>query len=199
MTGAMTRDVRNRRAILAIDTATSRVAVAIGLKEKLRTGEIAIRTGEIDRFTQSAIVLGSGESIECDACILATGLNLRFFNFDIYVAGARVGVERINFYKGLMVGGIPNYFHPMGTWHTAWTQRSEPLTRFAIRIMAHMKAQGFGTVSVERREIDSAPGITPNYVMRRLSIVPRLHGTWNLPSIDNLFANRFDPGSFNFS
>src|SRR3989442_87972 len=176
-----------------------RVAVAIGLKEKLRTGEIAIRTGEIDRFTQSAIVLGSGESIECDACILATGLNLRFFNFDIYVAGARVGVERINFYKGLMVGGIPNYFHPMGTWHTAWTQRSEPLTRFAIRIMAHMKAQGFGTVSVERREIDSAPGITPNYVMRRLSIVPRLHGTWNLPSIDNLFANRFDPGSFNFS
>ena len=176
-----------------------RVAVAIGLKEKLRTGEIAIRTGEIDRFTQSAIVLGSGESIECDACILATGLNLRFFNFDIYVAGARVGVERINFYKGLMVGGIPNYFHPMGTWHTAWTQRSEPLTRFAIRIMAHMKAQGFGTVSVERREIDSAPGITPNYVMRRLSIVPRLHGTWNLPSIDNLFASRFDPGSFNFS
>ena len=176
-----------------------RVAVAIGLKEKLRKGEIAIKTAEIERFTQSAIVLSSGESIECDACILATGLNLRFFNFDIYVAGARVSVERINFYKGLMVGGIPNYFHPMGTWHTAWTQRSEPLTRLAIRIMAHMKAQGFGTVSVERREVESAPGITPNYVMRSLSIVPRLQGTWNLPSIDNLFANRFDPGSFSFS
>jgi monooxygenase len=176
-----------------------RIAVAIGLKEKLRTGEITVKTGEIDRFMESSIVLTNGERIECDACILATGLNLRFFGFDMYVGDAKIAVERINFYKGVMAGGIPNYFHPMGSWHSAWTQRLEPLTRFAIKIMAYMKKHGFGTVSVERSEVDSAPGITPNYVMRCLTTMPRLQGTSNLPSIDNLFATRFNPRSFNFA
>jgi monooxygenase len=176
-----------------------RIAVAIGLKEKLQKGQIVVKTGEIERFTESSVVLTNGENIECDACVLATGLNLRFFSFDVYVGDTKIAVERINFYKGVMVGGIPNYFHPMGSWHSAWTQRLEPLTRFAIRIIAHMKKHGYGAVSIERREVDSAPGITPNYVMRCLSTMPRLQGTSNLPSIDNIFANRFDPGSFNFS
>ncbi len=176
-----------------------RIAVAIGLKEQLRKGQIAIKTGEIERFTGSSIVLTSGESIECDTCILATGLNLRFFSFDLYVGDAKIAVERINFYKGVMVGGVPNYFHPMGSWHSAWTQRLEPVTRFAIRIIAHMKKHGLGSVSVERRAVDSAPGITPGYVMRCVSTLPRLQGTSNLPSIDNILATRFDPRSFNFS
>jgi cation diffusion facilitator CzcD-associated flavoprotein CzcO len=176
-----------------------RIAVAIGLKEQLRKRRMSIKTAAIDRFTASSIVLGNGEEIECDVCILATGLNLRFFSFDMYVGDEKVSVERINIYKGVMVGGIPNYFHPMGSWHSAWTQRLEPVIKLAIRIMAHMRARGFRTVSIERREVACRPGITPNYVMRCLSTMPRLHGTSNLPSIDNLFASRFRPGSFNFS
>jgi hypothetical protein len=34
------------------------------------------------------------------------------------------------------MGGVPNYFHPVGVWHSAWTQRSETATQFAIRISA---------------------------------------------------------------
>jgi len=176
-----------------------RIAVAIGLKEQLKKGQIAIKTAEIDRFTESTIVLTNGEAIECDACVLATGLNLRFFSFDLYVGDARIALERVNFYKGVMVGGIPNYFHPMGSWHSAWTQRLEPVTRLAIRIMAYMKKHGFGTVSIERREVACTPGITPGYVMRCLASMPRLQGTCNLPSIDNIFATRFNPRRFKFS
>lgn len=176
-----------------------RIAVAIGLKEGLRTRQITIKTAEIDRFTESSIVLTNGERIDCDTCILATGLNLRFFSFDMHVGDKKVAVERINFYKGIMVGGIPNYFHPMGSWHSAWTQRLEPVIRFSIKIITYMKKHGFDTVSIERRELDAAPGITPNYVMRCLSTMPRLDGTFNLPSIDNIFANRFNARSFRFS
>ncbi len=176
-----------------------RIAVAIGLKEKLRTGEIAVKTGEIERFTESGIVLKSGEAIGCDVCVLATGVNLRFFSFDIHVGSRKVAVERINFYKGLMVGGIPNYFHPMGSWHSAWTQRLEPVTRLAIRIMAYMARRDLGSVRVPRRELPAAPGITPNYVMRSLATLPRFEGTSDLPSIDNLWATRFNPSNFIFS
>jgi cation diffusion facilitator CzcD-associated flavoprotein CzcO len=176
-----------------------RIAVATGLKEKLRSNEIVVKTGEIERFTESGLVLKGGEAIDCDVCVLATGLNLRFFSFELYVGKARVAVERINFYKGLLVGGIPNYFHPMGSWHSAWTQRLEPVTRLALRIMAHMDRHGLGTVRVPRKELEAAPGITPNYVRRCLATMPRLEGTTNLPSLDNLLANRFRPHDYQFS
>lgn len=197
--GAVDEESLRRHFTPRYDPWEQRIAVAIGLKEKLRAGRIAIRTGEIERFAGSGIVLKSGERIECDACILATGLNLRFFSFELYVGEKKIALQRINLYKGLMVGGLPNYFHPMGSWHSAWTQRLEPVLCFAIRIMRYMNKHGFGAVRVERKELDAAPGITPSYVMRSLSTMPRLHGTSNLPSLDNIFANRFDARSFSFS
>ena len=176
-----------------------RVAVAIGLKEKLRTGQVSIKTAEIDRFAEGAIVLKNGERLPCDVCVLATGLNLRFFSFELYVAHTKVAVERINFFKGFMVGGIPNYFHPMGSWHTAWTQRAEPLLQLAVKVMAYMKRHDLGSVSVERKELPCKPGITPNYVMRCLATLPRMQGITNIPSIDNVFFSRFTPASFRFA
>jgi hypothetical protein len=83
-------------------------------------------------------------------------------------------------------------------WHTAWTQRSETASRFAIRIMAYMRAHGFRTVSIDRKDVDTLPGITPNYVKRGLARIPKLHGTYDLPSIDNVLSYTFDPRRFNF-
>jgi cation diffusion facilitator CzcD-associated flavoprotein CzcO len=176
-----------------------RIAVAIGFKDRLRSGEMQMMTGEIDRFTASGLVLKSGEHLECDVCVLATGLNLRFFSFDLYRGSQKIAVERINFYKGLMVGGIPNYFHPMGSWHSAWTQRAEPLTRLAIRIMRYMERRGHRSVVADRQDLPSAPGITPNYVLRALGTMPRLQGTTDLPSIDNALACLFNLRRLRFS
>jgi cation diffusion facilitator CzcD-associated flavoprotein CzcO len=157
-----------------------------------------MRTAAIERFTESGIVLTSGEQLDCDVCVLATGLNLRFFAFEMYVDEAKIALERINFYKGFMVGGIPNYFHPMGSWHSAWTQRAEPLLRSAIAMMKHMQRHGFGAVSVPRKELEAKPGITPNYVMRALATMPRFEGITAIPSIDNLFAARFNDRNYQF-
>lgn len=176
-----------------------RIAVAIGLKEKIRKKELLIKTGEIDRFTESSIVMADGEEIKCDVCILATGYNLNILKFDMYVGEEKIAVGGINFYKGIMMGGVPNYFHPFGAWHSAWTRSSEPVTRFAIKIMAYMKKNGFRAVSIDRRDVDFTPSITPGYIKRCLSIMPRFHGTYDLPSIDNILSYRFNPGGFNFS
>lgn len=168
------------------DPWAQRIPVAIGLKAALKHGRVSLKTARIERFDETALVLSTGERLECDVCVLATGLNLRFFSFDIFVGGRPVDLRRINFYKGFMLGGIPNYFQPMGSWHSAWTQRAEPLTRLAIRVMEHMRRRGFGTVRVDREAVGGSPGITPNYVMRSFATLPRLQGTVDLPSIDNL-------------
>ena len=96
------------------------------------------------------------------------------------------------------MGGVPNYFQPVGVWHSAWTQRSETATRFAIRIMRYMANQGFRSVSIGRKGVEYVPAITPNYIMRRLEAMPRLYGSYELPSLDNLFCYRFQPRSFKF-
>jgi cation diffusion facilitator CzcD-associated flavoprotein CzcO len=176
-----------------------RIAVAIGLKERLQKGQISIKTSEIERFTASGVVLSDREEIPCDVCILATGFDLKFVKFDLYVGDDKVAVEGINLYKGIVMGGVPNYFQPVGVWHSAWTQRSETVTKFAIKIMQYMRAHGFRTVSIDRRNVEYSPRITPNYVKRGLATLPRLYGTWDLPAIDNLVSYRFDPREFNFA
>ena len=94
---------------------------------------------------------------------------------------------------------MPNYFHPVGAWHTAWTQSSETVTRFAIKIMAYMKRNGFRSVSVDRQDADFTPPLTANYIKRSLGRMPKFYGTYDLPSLDNLVSYRFSPRSFSFS
>jgi hypothetical protein len=115
-----------------------RIPIAIGFKEAVRSGRVVLKTDEIERFTASGVQLKSGEELKCDVCILATGFELNFLKFRVEVDGAAVDQAGINFYKGLMMGGVPNYFQPVGVWHSAWTQRSETSTRFAAKIIRHM-------------------------------------------------------------
>ena len=144
------------------------------------------------------MVLKDGTEKKCDVCVLATGFELNFVKFDLRVDGQPVDMAGINFFKGVMLGGVPNYFQPVGVFHSAWTQRSEAVTRFAIRIMRHMAAKGLRTVSVDRKGVQYVPTITPNYITRRFSAMPRLYGSYEIPSVDNLLCYRFQPGAFRF-
>ena len=176
-----------------------RIPIAIGLKGAVKSGRVVMKTGEIERFTPTGLVLKSGEAVKCDVCVLATGIELNFFKFALSVDGAKVDVAGINFYKGIMMGGVPNYFQPVGVWHSAWTQRSETATRFAVKIMRYMAKRELRTVRIERDEsVRYTPAITPNYILRRLDRIPRLYGTYELPSVDNLLCYRFEPRTFNF-
>jgi cation diffusion facilitator CzcD-associated flavoprotein CzcO len=176
-----------------------RIPVAIGFKDAVRRGAVRVKTATIERFIPTSIVLAGGEELKCDVCILATGFELDFVQFELLVDGVKVDTAGINFYKGIMMGGVPNYFQPVGVWHSAWTQRSEASTRFAIKIMKHMASHGLRNVSIERKEVRYTPAITPNYLMRDFPVLPRLYGSWELPSVDNLFRYRFEPRKLNFA
>lgn len=175
-----------------------RIPVAVGFKEAVARGAVRIKTDTIERFTPTSIVLASGEELPCDVCVLATGFNLEFLHFEMLVDGMPVEMAGINFYKGIMLGGVPNVFQPVGVWHSAWTQRSEASTRFAIKVIEYMNAHGFGMVQVEPTTVEYTPAITPNYIVRDLPKLPRLYGSWELPSVDNLFRYHFRPKQLTF-
>jgi len=92
-----------------------------------------------------------------------------------------------------------DYFHPFGAVHSAWTQSTEAMTRYAIDVMLRVRDEGRRGVCVPRRELWSAPRILPGYVQRSLSRLPRLYGNWGLPTLDNVLSYRFDARELRFS
>ena len=176
-----------------------RIPVATGLKRLIREKKIKLVTGRIDSFDESGIVLTDGRHISSDLCVLATGFNLNFFKFDIFVDNELVDSRGINFYKGMMMGGIPNYFQPFGPPHTSFTRRVETISKHIVKIMCYMHRHELDTVSIDRKKIAQVPRITPNYIMRNLEALPAIYGSLELPSIDNLCYYHFRPADYLFS
>jgi len=176
-----------------------RIPVSIGLKEIIKNKKLNVVTGKIKKFTESGIALDDGRFIESDFCILATGFDLAFFKFDVFIDEQRVDTADINFYKSMMMGGIPNYFQPFGPPHSSFTRRVEVISRLIVKIILYMQKHDLDKVLVERRMIEKKPRITPNYVMRSLAELPVMYGTTELPSIDNLFYYSFRKKNYIFS
>ena len=175
-----------------------RIPVGVGLKAGIEQGKIALVTGRIARFVPSGIELEDGRRLDADMCILATGFNLKFFRFPLSLDHRVIRTEGINFYKGMMMGGIPNYFQPFGPPHTSFTRRIERVCALIADIVSHMQARGLGSVRIPRKKIWRVPRITPGYVMRSLAELPVIHGTFQLPSIDNWLHFRFRAGDYDF-
>ena len=176
-----------------------RIPVATGFKQLIREKKIHLETGHIEKFTADGVLLKNGRFIASNLCILATGFNLKFFRFDISIEGQSVDTPGINFYKGMMMGGIPNYFQPFGPPHTSFTRRVETISKHIVKIILHMRKQNLDTVSIVRKQVEKIPRITPNYIMRDLPALPAFYGTMELPSIDNLFFYRFRARDYIFS
>ena len=176
-----------------------RIPVAIGLKEIIKRKQIHLVTGRIKRFTESGILLDDGRLIETDLCILATGFNLSFFQFEISVNGRSVDTRKINYYKGMMMGGIPNYFQPFGPPHTSFTRRIEVVSKHIVKVIQHMQEHGLDMVKIKRKQVRQVPRITPNYIMRDLSKLPAFYGTMEIPTIDNLLFFRFKKSDYIFT
>ena len=176
-----------------------RIPVAIGLKDLIKRNKIQLVTARIKRFTETGILLEDGRTIDTDLCILATGFKLNFFRFEIVVGARTVDTRKINFYKGMMMGGIPNYFQPFGPPHTSFTRRIETISKHIVKIIKHMQAHDLDTVRIERKPIKQVPRITPNYIMRDISKLPAFYGTMELPSIDNFLFYHFRESDYIFS
>ena len=168
---------------------TQRIPKAIGLKERIVAKKIAFRNGVIDRFQEQSIVLQSGEEIPCDVCILATGFKLGVFSFPLFCDGTQLDMRDGNWYKTLMMGAVPNYFHPFGCFHCSWTQRVEQLSRMIADVIVHMRQKGYGRVWVDRKTVPFYAVFRPNFLVREKHL-PRQYGLFQLGTLDHLLSFR---------
>ena len=81
----------------------------------INAGDATVVTAEIDRFTENGIALSTGEHLDADIIVTATGLELNT------LGGIAVSVddERVDFgetwtYRGVGYSGVPNLFSTFG-------------------------------------------------------------------------------------
>jgi cation diffusion facilitator CzcD-associated flavoprotein CzcO len=157
------------------------------LFESIKSGKVAIATGEIERFTTDGIRLKSGETIAVDIIVTATGLNMRLLGgIDLTVDGEAVRAPDHLIYKGMMLSGVPNLFVAFGYVNASWTLRADLTARSVCRLLNSMDAKG-QTVCVARPPagIGRRPvmELTSGYVQRAASILPRQgdRQPWRVP------------------
>lgn len=85
------------------------------LFDAISRGDVDVVTAEIRRITPTGIELTSGESLEADIIVLATGLNLLAIGgISLRVAGREIVLGDTTAYRGMMLSGVPNLTLSLG-------------------------------------------------------------------------------------
>jgi monooxygenase len=110
----------------------------------IRSGRASVVTDEIDCFTEKGVRTVSGEELEADLIITATGLELKFLGgLEVEVDGTPVSLPDTFAYKGMMCSDIPNMALSLGYANASWTLKSDLTAEYVCRLLNHMDSCGY--------------------------------------------------------
>jgi monooxygenase len=144
----------------------------------VRAGRASILTDRISTFTETGLELESGQRLEAEVVVTATGLRLLAFGgIDLAVDGEPVSLPETMTYKGMMLGGLPNLLFTFGYTNASWTLTCDLTCAWFCRVLAHMDEHGYDTAVPVNRDpsITDLPLIdfTSGYVLRSIAEFPR--------------------------
>jgi cation diffusion facilitator CzcD-associated flavoprotein CzcO len=154
------------------------IAADADLFEMIREGRVSVVTDQIETFTEAGLLLKSGERLQADIIVTATGLVLKLFSgMQLVVDGAPVDLPKTLVYKGMMFSDIPNLAFAVGYTNASWTLKCDLAAGYVCRLLNHMDQHGYAvcTPRVNDPDIGVEPVIDFNsgYVMRALHTLPR--------------------------
>ena len=142
----------------------------------IRQGRASIVTDTIETFTRTGIRLTSGQELEADLIVTATGLKLLpFGGLDLVVDGEQVDFSKTMAYKALMLSGIPNFAYTVGYTNASWTLKAD-LVRLRLRLLQHLDQHGArSAVPVRQPDVAEIPfmDFKSGYVLRALDLLPK--------------------------
>jgi monooxygenase len=144
----------------------------------IKKGKADVVTDTIETFTKTGIKLTSGQELEADIIVTATGLNLQLFGgAEILRNGETVDLHDTMAYKGMMLTQMPNMAFTIGYTNASWTLKADLVSEFVCRILNYMDDNGFDRVEPQHpgNSVDERPlmDFTPGYVLRALDYLPK--------------------------
>lgn len=136
----------------------------------VRAGRATVVTDTIESFTETGIRLASGEELEADIIITATGLKLNALgDVAVSVDGEAVVFSERMSYKGMMISDVPNLVQIFGYTNASWTLKAELTSNYICRLVRYMDDKGYRiAVAGSDPSVNVAPFLdfTSGYVQR---------------------------------
>jgi len=146
------------------------------LFNSVRSGKTTIVTEHIERFTETGILLKSGEKIAADIIVPATGLDLQLWGkMKLSVDGHAVEGKNLTNYKGMMFSQVPNFAWVFGYTNSSWTLKAELTFDYICRLLEHMEQNGYQSVYPYREtdaKQESLVALQSGYVLRAVDKLP---------------------------
>jgi monooxygenase len=144
----------------------------------IRAGRASVVTGRIDTFTEHGVRLESGQQLEADIIVSATGLQM------LALGGVRLRVDGMLVhpgdpfvYKGVMLSNVPNFAFCVGYTNASWTLRADLSSIFVCRLLKHMDRRGYRVCrpACDPAALEAKPllDLTSGYVLRAAANIPK--------------------------
>ena len=176
----------------------------------IKSGKASVVTDEIEAFTEKGLRLKSGEELEADIIVTATGLKVQLMGgMEVWVDGQPVKLSRTMSYKGMMYSDVPNLVSTFGYTNASWTLKADLTAEYVCRLLKHMDAHGYDTCTPRKQDesIAEEPAIdfSSGYIQRAMDELPkqgskrpwRLHQNYALDMLEFRFAS-VDDGTMEF-
>jgi cation diffusion facilitator CzcD-associated flavoprotein CzcO len=148
------------------------------LFDTIKSGRASVVTDQIATFTENGLKLKSGQQLDADIVVTATGLKLLFLaGLEFTVDGERVDFPKRFTYKGMMYNDVPNLAASFGYTNASWTLKCDLTCEYVCRLLNHMEKTGTvsATPRVKEAEIEADPflSFSSGYVLRALDKMPK--------------------------
>ncbi|MBZ2168639.1 flavin-containing monooxygenase [Marinobacter sp. F4216] len=147
--------------------------------ESLKSGKAEMVTDQIERFDETGIVLKSGDHLDADIIVAATGLDVQLMGgLKLEMDGVPVPLPQKLSYKSIMIQDVPNYGWIFGYTNAPWTLKCDIGGQYLCRLFEHMDEHGF-TVATAVDEHNSwtdtgvLDNFAPGYIRRATDRMPR--------------------------
>jgi cation diffusion facilitator CzcD-associated flavoprotein CzcO len=177
----------------------------------ISAGTADIVTDHIDTFTPTGIRLTSGQELDADIVVTATGLEMQLLGgMGVTVDGEEADLTTSLAYRATMLSGIPNTVFVIGYTNASWTLKADLVGQFVGRLLSYMDERGYTMVVPENTDptVREVPlmDFQAGYVLRALDRMPKAgnKAPWQLKQnyaldLIPLRYGKFDDGALRFS
>ena len=151
------------------------------LFQAIRSGQASVVTDTIATWDERGLQLASGDRVDADIIVTATGLDLvTLGEVEFTVDGAPVDFSKTWTYKGFAYSDVPNLASAFGYINASWTLRADLICEYVCRLLNWMEQTGTDQCTPRLRPSDDSmtarPWVehfSPGYLQRVMERLPR--------------------------
>jgi cation diffusion facilitator CzcD-associated flavoprotein CzcO len=114
------------------------------LFEHIGDGRVEVVTDQVDHVDATGIVLKSGDRIDADVIVTATGLQLQALGgISVSIDGTEIKPNDRFVYKEYLLEDVPNMAWCIGYTNASWTLRADMTARAVAKLLAYMESHGY--------------------------------------------------------